>query len=797
MTNIPILQPHQSTRVLTTLALVSTSLLNFEMLLTRIIAIEHWHHLASVVIAIALLGFGIAGSLASVFSRYIAAHYQLMLNCSVIFLILSYPVSLILASTVPFNMLALPWHWQQYIYLFLYGLCWLLPFLFGGFFITLCFMRWSRSLSALYSADLLGAAVGALLLILVLENGDISLAQWVSPVLALMALALFTEKIILRIIALLLVLGSGYFALEKPITLISPNQFKELAVRSHQADAKLIWQKDSNHSQLTLVDTEGQHAAPGLSINSSAEIPNQWQLFIDGDNAWPMMLNAAEAKYQDVFSESIYAAPYLLTEKSPSVLLLGGNQSWNAWTGFWHDANKLMLINSDSNLLNLLAGKQPEIDYLGFLPEQIRLEANHPRRFIESTADKFDLIMTSVGSNLVGSAAEEINYMMTRQGIDKMLEQLSDAGILSISNIMAPVPRDNLRLLNTVIRSLDSLGLKTSQHLLIIRDWRTMLFMVSKKPFTRMQLDKLTNWCQIWSFDMVAAPGLVAEQTNLYHSKTDQLFYTASQQLLSDNNQSFTKDYLFDLSVTEDNKPYFFHGFRWQKLLQLKNALPGQWPIYVGWGYLLSIASLALLTCTALIFIIAPLRLIKTENKVSGPVFAPLLYFTSLGIGFMCVEIALLHRTILILDSATLAFATVITAMLVGAGLGSRFLGKLTVSPNHLVAIIVASICWLLVGYISLSGLFHLTLDWPQIDRVLLVALVLACLAFPLGMFLPYGLNRIKHQNLIAWCWGTNGFASVSGVLLAPLIAMEMGLMALLYWAFICYLLAAIAIKRI
>ena len=43
-------------------ALVAAGALAFEVLLTRLLAVVHWHHFAGMVISLALLGYGASGS---------------------------------------------------------------------------------------------------------------------------------------------------------------------------------------------------------------------------------------------------------------------------------------------------------------------------------------------------------------------------------------------------------------------------------------------------------------------------------------------------------------------------------------------------------------------------------------------------------------------------------------------------------------------------------------------------------------------------------------------------------------
>ena len=44
------------------LATISTAILAYEVLLTRLFAIAQWHHFAFLAISIALLGFGVSGA---------------------------------------------------------------------------------------------------------------------------------------------------------------------------------------------------------------------------------------------------------------------------------------------------------------------------------------------------------------------------------------------------------------------------------------------------------------------------------------------------------------------------------------------------------------------------------------------------------------------------------------------------------------------------------------------------------------------------------------------------------------
>ncbi|MCU7812665.1 MAG: hypothetical protein KZQ77_15770, partial [Candidatus Thiodiazotropha sp. (ex Notomyrtea botanica)] len=51
------------------ITLLSASALSYEILLMRIFSIIQWHHFAYMVIALALLGYGMSGTLLSIFQH--------------------------------------------------------------------------------------------------------------------------------------------------------------------------------------------------------------------------------------------------------------------------------------------------------------------------------------------------------------------------------------------------------------------------------------------------------------------------------------------------------------------------------------------------------------------------------------------------------------------------------------------------------------------------------------------------------------------------------------------------------
>ena len=74
-----------------------------------------------------------------------------------------------------------------------------------------------------------------------------------------------------------------------------------------------------------------------------------------------------------------------------------------------------------------------------------------------------------------------------------------------------------------------------------------------------------------------------------------------------------------------------------------------------------------------------------------------------------------------------------------------------------------------------------------------LSAALIAPLAFFMGMLFPLGLARVEAADarLVPWAWAVNGCASVTGAVLATLLAIHIGFTAVVAAALALYALAA------
>jgi hypothetical protein len=159
-------------------------------------------------------------------------------------------------------------------------------------------------------------------------------------------------------------------------------------------------------------------------------------------------------------------------------------------------------------------------------------------------------------------------------------------------------------------------------------------------------------------------------------------------------------------------------------------------------------------------------------------------YFALLGLGYLCVEIPLLQRFILFLGHPAYAMATVLFALLLFSGLGSLISRRV---PLRLVLLLLPA---LVGGYaLGLPVLFGLTLAAPLEGRLIVTVAALAPPGLLMGMPFPKGLALLERRApaLIVWAWGVNGAVSVVASILAALLALSSGFLAVLALGAACY----------
>lgn len=411
----------------------------------------------------------------------------------------------------------------------------------------------------------------------------------------------------------------------------------------------------------------------------------------------------------------------------------------------------------------------------------------------------------------VGAVVE--SYLDTREAFVTYVQHLRPGGLLAGTRWVRMPPRDELKLFATAVAALEWMGLNPSQRLVLIRGWATVTLLVKKEPFTTPELSTLRSWAEDRLFDTSYFPGIRASQQNRFNVLERDYYSEAISSLLAERErrEQFLAGYAFDLRPATDQKPYFFHFFRWRSLPLVLGELRRASIPLSELGYLILVATLVQASILAIVLIVSPLAFLGRRSAPADPGATEplsrravrlrvLLCFLSLGLGYLFVEMALIERLVFFLAKPIYAVAVVLAGLLFLSGFGSAWAawrlrkGNSATRLGGIAAlIVVATSATYAFGLYPLLTIF---LGWPLPARMI-VALVAMLPLAAMGMPFPLVLHHLgqNREELLPWAWAVNGCASVVASPLATLLALGAGLPAVMLTASACYLVTALMVQ--
>ncbi len=800
---------HPGAGYLLTIGLVSGATLAYEVLLLRLFSLIQWHHFAFMVISLALLGYGVSGVFLALMRQGVSRYFPAVIMSNLLLLALSMPLCFMLAQTLPFNPAELLWDPWQLLYWLAVYLILAVPFFFAANFIGLSLYQFRRGIPTLYASDLLGAALGSVGIIALLFVIDVGQILLILPVLVLVAgLLLLTQSSIWSgrqkqaWLTAILVAGAALLLLLPASLQLNISSYKSQSQMLTLPETRVLQRESSPLGVLTVVESKQvpPRYAPGLSIVSNAELPEQLAVFTDADAMSAITAFNGDFKALRFLGQTSSALPYQL-KPMEQVLVLGAGPGSDVLQALLHGATHIDAVEENPQMIKLIQN-----DYADFAGDlyalpQVQVHQSEARAFASETDRQYDLITMSFQSAAGASGglySMTENYLFTVESLQEYLQHLKPGGYISITQQTTLPPRVMPKLLATVSAALASQKLTPSQSVLLIRSWQTTTLVVKNGPVSKQEIRQLKQFSGKYNFDLAYYPGITEQEANRFHQLKLPYFYEAATALLSSDKAQFIADYKFNIEAATDNKPYFSQFFKWETLPEIMSLLDTGSIFLLESGYLLLIAALLQALVASFILLLLPLWLWRRRRKdreQAQPLHKRVLaYFFALGLAFLFIEIAFIQKFVLILHHPVYAVTTVIAGFLLAAGAGSFLSGRLKKrSPRHQVLAAVVLMTALSAVYISSYGAISgFLLAQSDFLRYLLAVLMIMPLGFCMGIPFPAAMSVLGrvHDEMIPWAWGINGFASVMSPILATLIAMEFGFRVLITVALLLYLLA-------
>jgi hypothetical protein len=774
--------------------LISAAALAYELLLTRIFAIVHWHHLVATAISLALLGYGASGTFLTLAGDRLRRHFPAALVVNAGLFAITAVASVWLAQRIPFDPQALLWDIRQTGWLAAMLGVLALPFFAAANCIGLVLATYRTQIPRVYGFDLLGAALGAIAVSVAfglaspstVMLGIVALGLGVA-VLAAVRLDWHRHAVITLAIAVLIAVALSN------MSLLRPAPYKDLARAMTTLGATIDHHRSGVGGVIDVVrnDTVPSRYAPGLSLHSSAPLPPQHAVFIDGDGSGAITAFGSLDPAPPILAEMLSALPFQLLE-TPSVAVIDAALDLRVAQALALGAVHVWAIEQDPDRRAVNCTAYREANRASCADPAVNWHALTARGFASRTAARFDLITLQSGAEPDGLDALDMNYALTREAIGGYLRRLTADGIVAIEAPTRLPPGLALRLLATAQAALRDSGVAMpAHHIAMVRGWQRFSLLIAAEPLQGERLAKIRDFSDTWGFDLVWLPDISADETNRFQRLQAPLYDTVALLLAAEPVQSAA----LDLSPVSDDRPFPYRASRWSSLLGALADRDLQRLRQADSALVVAALTLLFAIVASVLLIILPLTVRRRAAQGAASVGVKLQtlgYFTLLGLAFLFTEIAWIQRLELLLDLPLYAAAIALTAFLLFAGLGSLWLQRrdervttrLLLGAVGVVALYAAAFA--LVPGSPLAGVAA----WPFAGRLLLALTLLAPLAFAMGIPFSAGLRRFGgiSEHLIPWAWGINGCASVITAAAAAVLAPDLGFRGLILIAALAYL---------
>ena len=781
-------------------ALLSAGILLAEVTLSRVFAIVQFHHFAFLLITLALLGFGASGSLLAVRPQLGAP--RLWPIYAVAFALTS-TAGYLLVVWFPFDSYRIAWDAREAWLLAANLLALAVPFALAGLLVGGMLRETPARAGSIYGANLVGSGLGAFGAPLVITALAPEHAVPAAAALgAAAAVPLASGRRRLALTAAVVAVALAAVPLVAPAAFEpQPSPYKRLSQIRLDPDNRVLATRHDAAGRLDIVVSATIHSAPGLSLSYLGDLPPQVGLVLDGDALLPVP--RADAFAPDL-GRSVPAAVAHRIRPRADTLLLGSGGGFGALAALSNGATEVTVVEPNRLVVDALTGELREWAGLA-QDDRVTLVHDDLRAFAAATAadgGSYEVVELSLTDAYrpVSSGAYSLTetYALTTDALSAYLDLLAPDGVLVMTRWLQTPPSEELRTLAMLADALAERGATLAEHAFVFRTFQTATFVVSSTPFTAAETDALLAEIERLRYDLVLAPRMPKELVNRFAVSERPLFHEQAVELAkAPDRRAVLARSAFDITPPSDDRPFFFHFFRWDQTPEVLENLGRRWQPFGGSGYFVLLALLGFALVAALVFVLAPLALAgrfrASLAEVGFARAAPaLVYFTALGLAFLLVEIALVQRAILVLGQAALALAMVVGGVLVASGLGSLASRRLPWRASLMAAIALS-----VVAAVAGTTFAQLLLEQPLPVRILGVAALIGPLGFFMGVPFARGIAALTARpQLIPWAWAANGSASVIAGVLAVLLSLSFGIGAVLWVGAAFYALALVTTPR-
>lgn len=785
------------------LLLTAAATLVLEILDTRLLSVITWYHLSFFAVSAAM--FGMAAGAVHVYlggARFEGEAARRQLVRHALAFAVSVPVTHALNLSIPIRAEV---SLMGVSALVLSTLALAVPFYLSGIVVSVALTRVQGPVGRIYAADLVGAALGCLAVVGLLDLTDVSSVALVSAAIAAAGAACFERFAGLRpwrggLLALGLLAAA--FANHA-----APAGLHVLYAKGNAYPDAVVFEAWNVHSQVIVQEArEGSppYWAPGRGAGRHRAVT--LPMVIDGSATTAMTRWGGDPDDLDWVAHDVTSLLYHL-RPGGEVAVIGVGGGRDILTALWAGARRVTGIEINDIFLHLLEDRYRDFASLGGR-DDVELVHDEARSYLTRVDQRFDVLQMSLIDTWAATGAGAFtlseNGLYTLEAWKVFLDALEPGGMFAVSRWYSPRDAsETSRLLSLATAALIERGVdRPRAHLALAARDRVATLLLSTDPLTGRDLERLDATAARYGFEVLVAPGrppaLPLFGRILAAGSLEQL-------------DAAVRAYPYDYTPPRDERPYFFNILKLSRVFDADLSrltayfTPGGGVIAV--GNLLATVTLLVLFGVALALVAGVILWPLWRSglpRLDRRGFAwSLLYFAAIGLGYMLIQIPLVQRFSVYLGHPVYAVAVILFSMILATGIGSAFSDRVPVEarPVWLRVYPAVIVVLLLAVTAAIQPVFDATVEGSLLARCATVVALVTPLSFTLGLCFPIGLRLVRRiaPDALPWMWGVNGACGVLASVAAVGVSISAGIHANLYAAAALYaslLLAAPALWR-
>jgi len=774
------------------ISFIALSTLMYEILLTRIFSVTMGYHFAFMAISIAMFGMTLGAIIVYLYPKKFPQekiNYHLAKNSFLFSLTII--VSFLIHLFVPFI------HGMSIIGFSVTALTYIViavPFVFSGICISLLLTRFSSSINRLYAADLIGASIGCILVVIIINVSGGPTAVFITAFITAIGAIFFASDAANKKITQTIIIYAaaiGLFSVAHTFLVINNTPLLRIFWERGDYAEKPLFEKWNSFSRVSIDGDSTKYDVPfgwGLS-NTYDRNRKVRQLMLNIDAHSTTVLSKFDGNLDELYHLKFDVSNIVqYLRHNADVMIIGSGGGRDVLSSLEFGQKSILGIEINKDMIKALNGDFG--DFTGHLDKypNVRFVGDEARSYIQRSPEKFDIIQVSVIDNWSATSSGAFvlteNALYTLETWKLLFDRLKPDGILTVTRFYRDKPVELYRIVEIAAETMRQNRITNPrEHLAILRCDQlerekdrsgTGTILLSKKPFTQNELHIIDSISSVFQFQKILTPSAASDTTFalIASSGTEQ--------------QEFIKNFPLNISAPTDDIPFFFHLLKVKDFFNVK--LWKEWDMEFNVKAIFILLSLfVIIAVLTLACIIVPLKI--TSKKVSLKGSLPLfIFFGAIGLGFMMVEISQIQRLNIFLGHPTYSLAVALCTLLLSSGLGS-FFSSMKDSPDStsnkksaLLRLFLLIVMLLIFGFVT-PQIIIACREYSTTIRIIVSALILFPLGLFMGMAFPLGMKAasLKSKAITPWLWGINGITSVFATVISILIAMSYGI-SMSYW---------------